>query len=103
VISSTDIFTNIHNQDIAVHNINLASNMAGSQWVITGNHHTTMRGFVQHSNGLSRVILEWAVENKESCKGELALDIFTSQVIDLLGIQSIGQVLVSESQHTASA
>ncbi|KAH3663988.1 hypothetical protein OGAPHI_004702 [Ogataea philodendri] len=73
--------------------------MAGGQRVVSGDHHTSVTGLVQHLDRGNSVRLHRTVENNESGKLQVALNRVSFNAVNVLvGIQ----VLVGQGQHSGS-
>ena len=57
--------------------------MDSSQGVITSDHDAPVRRVGQHFERLDRVLFQRAVENQKPGKGQVALDLFPLEVVDL--------------------
>jgi hypothetical protein len=96
------IFGGIEDEDITIDNLNLASDVDSGKRVISSNHDNTVATLVQHLNSLLGIFLERTVQDEETSEGQLRLNLFTLEFVNLartkLAVDS--KLLVSESQNT---
>ena len=94
----------VENENVTVDDLNLACDVYSSKRVVSGNHDDTVAALVEHLDSLLGVLLERAVQNEESGKGEISLDLFTLEIVDLAGAEFRvdSKLLVGQSENTGS-
>ena len=78
--------------------------MNSSQRVVTSNHDNTVATFVQHTHSLDGVLLQRTLQNKESSKSQVGLDLISGEVVNpSLGEFGLGRKsLASEGKHSST-
>ena len=95
----------IQNENITVNDLDLTGDVDSSKRVISSDHDDTVAALVEHLDGLLSILLERALEDKETGKDEVSLNVLALEVVDLAGTQLVfgSQLLVGESQNTGTA
>src|SRR5205807_1258402 len=67
-------------------------------------HNNAMAALVQHPNSLLRIILERALQNQETSKYQVALNLLSLQSVQfvLAPLPIIREIFISKSEHTRS-
>ena len=99
------VLRGIQDENITINDLDLAGDVDSGKRVISGDHDDTVAALVEHLDGLLGILLERALEDKETGKGEVSLNVLALKVVDLAGTQLVfgSQLLVGESQNTGTA
>jgi hypothetical protein len=81
-LASFVVLRRVKNVTIAVDDLDLLSDMDSSQRVVTSDHDNTMTRLVEGAYSLDSVRLQGALEDEETGKVQVRLDLFTLEVVD---------------------
>jgi hypothetical protein len=104
VLAAVVVLGSVQDQTFTVNNLDLASDVDSGKRVVASDHHNTVAALVQHADGLDSIILQRTLQNEETSKVKITLNLLTLEVVDavLANFVLSGDVLVSESENTST-
>src|SRR5690242_11121698 len=98
------MFRRIEDVALAIDNLALLGDMDSGQRVVTSDHDNAVAGLIERTACLDSVGLERALEDEETSKVQIGLDLLTLEIIDavLAPLALLREELVGKGEHTAT-
>ena len=85
-----------------IHNVDLASSVAGRQGSVSSDHDQLVAGLLQHAQGWLRLLLQGAAQHSKAAKGEPLLDVGPCQAAQVCSGDAAVQLLVCQGNDSAA-